>query len=258
MPTAVIEPPTTEEQLREQAEQLREDVDEALGHGGQFDAVIEGAREFEAAIEAQTGQRVQEREAWFAELQRLIRSVTRSQIWQAHDLARELLITLDDLTAAIEQDPDAEDPEWQQRAALMRMRVVLEAMVRQLEHHAIDRPEVAAQFVAVTLSDVGDTAVGRLLGTTARMVGKYRSDGVQQVRKDPDRVTLVGQLVYELKTARTPRGVQLWFEAAREALGGRTPLQLIDEDVARAGEVLIPLARGGRAQLDIAGSGALE
>ncbi len=251
MATDTLEPPRTTEELRERAEQLRHDVDEALDTE-RFEELLAGAKR------ATRKTRVLDRERWFGELNRLIRSVTKSEAWRAHDLARELLVTRDDLLEAIEADPDATDPEWRERAALMRMKVVVEAMRRQLDHHAIDRPEFAAEFVSSTLADVGDGAVARLLGTTPRMAGKYRTEGVKAVRKNPERVTLVGQLVYELRTGRTPRGVLMWFDAGRESLGGQTPLELIEEDVAKARERLIPLARGGRGQLDQAGRVAVD
>ncbi len=253
MATALLEPPTSVEELQEQAQQLKQDVDEALDEGVNTNAAIDAA-----ADETAHADRISDRDAWFAEINRLIRSVTKSPVWHAHDLARELLVTRDDLAEAIVADPDATDPAWAQRAALKRMQVVIEAMIRQLVHHAIDRPDIAAQFVARQLSDVGDADVARLLGTTPRMVSKYRSEGVKEIRKDPDRVSLVGQLVYELQSARTPRGVVLWFDAPRQALAERTPLQLIEENVASARESLIPLARGGRGQLDTAGRGAVE
>jgi hypothetical protein len=259
--TTVLEPPTSEEELLEHAEQLKEDVDEALADEDLFAAVIEEAehaKETEQTEEAQRVKRGEMRGGGFNVLRTLIRAVTKSPVWRAHDLARELLVTLEDLQDAIEDDPDATDPDWRQREALMRMRVVVEAMIRQLQHHAIDRPEVAAQFVAEELRDVGDTDIARLLDTTPRMVGKYREQGVKEIRKDPNRITLIGQLVYELGSARTPRGVLLWFDAPREALGGRRPLELIEEDVASAHEALISLARGGRGQLDVGGRADLE
>jgi hypothetical protein len=252
--TALLDPPKTQDELLERAQQLKEDVDEGLA----YEDIAQGLAHEEPADDAERDEPVQARDAWFAQLKDLIKSVTRSEIWQAHDLARELLITRDDLAEAIEADHDATDPEWRQRAALMRMKVVVEAMLRQLEHHAIDRPEHAAEFVATRLAEVGDAEIAQLLGTTPRMVGKYRTEGVKEIRKDPNRVTLIGQLVYELQNARTPRGVALWFEAPREALGEQTPLALIEQDVARARETLIPLARGGRGQLDRAGRGAVE
>jgi hypothetical protein len=140
------------------------------------------------------------------------------------------------------------------------MLVVLRAMVRRLMHDAIDRPEQAARFVAEALADVEVSEVANLLDTTPRMVGNYRKGQVGQIRKNPNRITLIGQLVYELKNSMTPRGVLLWFDAPMPALDGRTPRELLDEDPAANRPALIAVARGGRAQVDRGGVayGAVE
>jgi hypothetical protein len=236
MTTATIEPVTNEHDLLEHAEQLREDLGLALG---------EEADESLAELE-----RKEARDARFEELRGHVLSVTRSPVWEAHDLARDLLNTLEDLRDAKEDDADAADPEWREREALMRMRVVCEAMVRQLHHQVIDQPHVAAQFVATQLKDVGDAELGRLLDATPRMVEKYRA-GVSEIRKDPHRIALIGQLVFELKNSRTPRGVLMWFDAPREPLEHKTPLELINQSVPEAFEILPALARGARGQLDV-------
>lgn len=240
MTTAVLEPPTTEAELRERAEGLAQEVEHHL-------EPAENLRDQER------DQRVAARAAFFSDLRAAIVAVARSPAWRAHDLARELLLLVEDLRDAMAADPDARDPAWRQREVLQRMLVVLHAMIRQLAHAAIDRPERAAQFVAEALSDVEVGEVAVLLETSTRMIGNYRSGHVGQIRKNPNRVTLVGQLVYELRYSMTPRGILLWFDAPMELLGGRTPRDLLDEDPAANREKLITLARGGRAQLDLGG-----
>src|SRR6266487_2424119 len=118
-------------------------------------------------------------------------------------------------------------------------------------HDAIDRPERAARFVAERLADVEVGEIARLLATSPRMVANYRRGEVGQLRRNPDRVTLVGQLVDELQYSMTPRGVLLWFDAPMEALRGRTPREVLDEDPRASRGPLMSLARGGRAQLDV-------
>lgn len=197
--------------------------------------------------------RVRERQAFFDEVRGAVLAVAKSPAWRAHDLARELLVLVEDLRDAIAADPDATDPEWREREVLQRMLVVVRAMLRQLAHDAIDRPEQAARFVAETLADVEVAEVATLLATTPRMVANYRRGDVGQIRKNPNRVTLAGQLVYELQTSMTPRGVLLWFDAPMDQLGGRTPRALLDEDPVANRPVLLTLARGGRGQLDTGG-----
>jgi hypothetical protein len=242
MPSLLLEPPTTADQLRERAQELVGDVEGRLG------------RDPDGPGEA----RLAARQQFFDGLRARLLAVARSPAWRAHDLARELLVLLEDLRDAIAADPDATDPQWRQREVLQRMLVVLEAMVRQLAHDAIDRPEQAAEFVARTLADVEVGAVAALLATSPRMVTNYRRGHVGQLRKDPNRMTLVGQLVHELQYSMTPRGVLLWFDAPMELLGGRTPRALLDEDPVAHRPALMALARAGRAQLDAGGAdGAL-
>lgn len=226
MASALMEPPRTEQELCDRADELVGEVEDRLeGPGG-------AAQEF------------------FAEIRARVMAIARSPAWRAHDLARELLVLLEDLRDVIEADPEGHDPQWRLRELLQRMVVVLQAMMRQLAHDAIDRPEAAAQFVATRLADVEVGKVAALLGTSSRMVTNYRNGEVGQLRKDPDRITLVGQLVHELQYSMTPRGVLLWFDAPMEALGGATPRQLLDAGPAVNRTALMAIARGGRAQLD--------
>ncbi len=238
--SALLEPPTTDAALLERAHALERELDGALA-----------LERPELALAAARRQRIAHRQRQFAELRDEILRLAKSPVWRAHDLARELLLTLEDLRAAIESDPDGEDPEWREREALMRMRVVVQAMVRQLDHEAIDSPPVAAKLVAETLATVEPAAVARLLGATVKSLENWRQGRVEQIKRNPGRVTLVGQLVYELRNSMTPRGILFWFDRPREQFGGATPRELLDADVADAAGKLLPLARGGRGQLDV-------
>lgn len=245
MTAAVLEPPSTAEQLRARAELLADEVLGQLSPGGDGDP---------------RAARLARRAAFFEQVRAAVKSLAASPAWRAHDLTTELLLLVEDLRDAIDADPDATDAGWAVREVLQRMLAVLRAMVRQLLHNDMDQPELAAPFVADALADVPVAAVAELLGTSARMVGNYRKGAVGQVRKNPARVTLVGQLVAELAGSMTPRGVLLWFDARAAQLGDRTPRALLDEDPATHRPALIALARGGRAQTDRGGVvlGALD
>jgi hypothetical protein len=251
MSTALLQPPATEEQLRERAKGLADDVEEQLlPDAGEANRSADPGAAAEVASRAQ---RVARREEFFETVRGAVMSIAGSPAWRAHDLATELLLLVERMRDVMKADPDAIDPEWRQREILQRMLVVLRAMVRQLMHDAIDRPEQAANFVAETLAGVEVSEVASLLATTPRMVNNYRKGEVRQIRKNPNRITLVGQLVYELQYSMTPRGILLWFDAPMPELGGRTPRELIDEDPAAHRLALIALVRGGRAQVDRGG-----
>lgn len=196
-----------------------------------------------------------QRDAHDAELPEIragVLALARSEAWDRHDLARELLLCLQDLQDAREADPEGTDPVWRQRAALQRMLVVIQTMVRQIQRDILDlRPAEAARFVAQTLDGVDDDRVADLLGVSRKMLAKHREGQVGDIRKNQDRISLVGQLVYELRQTLTKRGIVLWFDNPRPQLDGRTPRDLMDESIERAHDVLIALARGGRDQVDI-------
>jgi hypothetical protein len=236
MPSALLEPPETTNELRDRARELADDVDERLEASGPEEDGVDRRHEFFAAVRG------------------AVMSIASSPAWRAHDLTTELLLLLERLRDALDADPGGSDPEWRVRETLQRMRVVLRAMVRQLEHNELDRPEHAARFVAQALADVEVGQVAVLLDTSTRMVGNYRTGEVGQIRKNPARVTLVAQLVHELLGSMTPRGALLWFDARMPQLGGRTPRELIDEDPATHRQALMSLARGGRAQTDRGGA----
>jgi hypothetical protein len=246
--SALAEPLTTDEALRDHAHALGRELDVALAP--ERPSVTAVGSETLVRTSARK-RRVERRQRQFEELRDDVVQLAKSPQWRAHDLARELLLTLEDLRAAIEADPDALDPEWREREAMMRMRVVTQAMVRQLDHGAIDNPAVAAKLVAETLADVELGEVARLLGATTKSVDNWRRGRVEQIKRNPSRIALIGALVYELRASMTPRGILLWFDAPREQFGGRTPRELLDADVADAAGKLLPLARGGRGQLDV-------
>lgn len=195
--------------------------------------------------------RVGERERWFERVRGEVLMLARDEAWRDHALKVELLLTLEDLRAQLALDRDGLDPDWQVRTAMKLMHVVAQAMLRQLDHAAIDDPAVAAKFVAEELRHVEVGEVARLLGATTKSVRNWRDGRVEQIKRNPERITLIGQLVYELRNSWTSHGVLMWFDAPREQFAERTPRELIDADVADAGRKLIPLARGGRAQLDV-------
>ncbi len=195
--------------------------------------------------------RVRARARWFERLRSEIFEVARSPAWRDHDLTVELLLTLEDLRRAIEDDPDALDEGWHARMAMQIMRTVVQAMLRQIDHQMIDDPVAAAKLVIEEFRRIEAHEVARLLGVTTKSVSNWRRGRVEQIKRNPARIALIGQLVYELRNSWTPRGVLLWFDAPREQLKGKTPRELLDADVANATRRLIPLARGGRAQLDV-------
>jgi hypothetical protein len=239
MYAAVLDPPATTDQLRDRATALADEVTVALER-----ADLRDTDEPERARE----RRLARRREFFTRIRTAVRNLAASPVWRKHDLTTELLLLMERLRDEIDADADGTDPEWRVREVLQRAVVVLRAMIRQLEHNELDRPEQAAAFVAQALADLEVGQVAALLDITPRMVTNYRKGEVGALRKNPARVTLVAQLVNELLGSMTERGALLWFDA--RMIGGRTPRELIDEDAITYRQPLISLARGGRAQTD--------
>jgi hypothetical protein len=160
-----------------------------------------------------------------------------------------LLVLLFDLQETLEGDAVGADPEWQARRALLRMRDVLDTMRRRLGHERLDDPGEAARFVASALDGVERESVAELLGVGERSVRNWQQGAVAQIRKNPDRVVLVAQLVETLLGSWTPRGVVAWFHTPRAQLGGKAPLSLIERDAQASAVPLRELARSERGQL---------
>jgi hypothetical protein len=238
-------PPTTGDALRERIEALAHDLTTALTP---YD---EPSTRDLRNDPVSRKRRVTERDRWFERVRGEILGLARDPVWRDHALKVELLLTLEDLRAEIALDRDALDEGWKVRYAMKIMHVVVQAMLRQLDHAAIDDPAAAARFVAEELRNVEVREVARLLGATTKSVRNWRSGRVEQIKRNPDRITLIGQLAYELRNSMTGHGILFWFDRSREQFGGRTPRELIDADVTDAAQKLLPLARGGRAQLDV-------
>jgi hypothetical protein len=243
--SALATPPTPGDGLYERVEALAHELDAALKP---YD---EPSTRDLRNDPVSRKRRVSERDRWFQRVRGEILGLARDPAWRDHALKVELLLTLEDLRAEIAADAGALDEGWKVRYAMKIVQDVVRAMLRQLDHAAIDDPAFAARFVAEELRNVEVREVARLLGATTKSVRNWRDGRVEQIKRNPNRITLIGQLVYELRNSMTGHGILFWFDASREQFRNKTPRELIDADVTDAAEKLLPLARGGRAQLDV-------
>ncbi len=209
------------------------------------------------------------RRAWFAELEDAVLdlSVALPEGVEDYD-ARKLLEFLVVLRRALEGEQGGGERAGAARArersggpsgppeaavddavelAAMSVRDVVRRIARRLEHDELDDPRVAADAIFSTLRGVGAGDLARLLGVSTKTVGAWRAG--RPVTRNAGRVVLVAQLLTYLRASMTPAGLVMWFDAPREQLGGRTPLQVLDAGAAAAREPLNVLARGTRGQL---------
>jgi hypothetical protein len=190
-------------------------------------------------------QLAERRWAWYQGLEDAVLDLSNSLPEGTEDYdARKLFEFLIELRRAITADPEATDDI---ELATIRMRDVVHRIGRRLEHNSLDDPQAAARSIFTTLSTIGVGDLARLLGVSTKTVNTWKAGG--PVTRKAERVVVLAQLLTYLRASMTPRGLVMWFDAPRHQLGGRTPLEVLDENEAVARETLGSLARGARGQL---------
>jgi len=198
-----------------------------------------------------------ERQAWVEERKRLIEEIMDCILDIANGMPEgvedpgvvRMLSRAVELQRAAGNDPDGADRDWAVRRAARDLRDTVDLMERRLARLELDEPSAAASFVIRTLRSVETQEVAKLLGVSAKTVSQWRGGKVAVIKKSPERVVLVAQLVRYLQSTWTPYGVLAWFRAPREQLSGEAPLDLIDSEDPDAWLRLRELARGSRSQL---------
>jgi hypothetical protein len=225
----------------EARERLAGEVREAQGVLSAFSAGF---------VDVDATRRVDQRWQAYKAVRSLVRQIASDEEWRDNPIAQELLDQTLELEERLEADGDGTDPQWRVKEVADHIADLVATLMRETEHNALDEPTVAAQFVLQHLPGIDQEELGELFGVDARTVRERKAGTTKTIRKDPERVVLVAQLVYDLRRAMTPRGVVSWFRRSRPQLDGRAPLEVIDhEDIDTAADLLRPLARGARGQL---------
>jgi hypothetical protein len=233
MPTALLNP-ETREGLRSQA--------------GQLEDLVESSVDDHSFAAGPRDQRPAQRWEWYLELEDSARDLVDALPAGVEDYeARQLFVFLISLRRALEADPTASDADGTVQLAVARLGDVARRLARRLEHSALEDAGEAANYVFGQLGSVGASDLARVLGVSTKTVGAWRSG--KPVRQKVERVKLVAQLVSYLSYSMTPTGVVMWFENESDLLGGRSPLQLMQDGLSGAWEPLVSYARGGRGQL---------
>jgi hypothetical protein len=188
------------------------------------------------------------RHRWYAALEDAILDLSNALPEGTEDYdARKLFEFLVELRRAIDADPGGRDERGAVELRTMMMRDVVRRIARRLLHDELDDPREAVDFVLATLRGVAAGDLARLLGVSTKTVGAWRAG--RPVTRNAERVVVLAQLLSYLRSSLTPLGLVMWFDAERDQLGGRTPLQVLDAGAASAVEPLVGLARGARGQL---------
>lgn len=191
---------------------------------------------------------VERRQAWHRQVTDAVLDLSNSMPEGVEDYdVRKLLELVVAIRRLLDADPKGGDVDGEIELATMQMADVARRLHRRLVHEQLDDPRIAIKLILDGLAQVPVSDVARLLGVSTRTVRAWQHGNA--VRQNADRVVLIAQLLTYLRSSMTARGVMMWFEAERSQLGGRAPLQLLDEGTAGGYESLLDLARGSRAQL---------
>jgi hypothetical protein len=224
--------------LRSRAEQVEELVSSPRSPREQ--AVARGDEEVAA--------RAERRLAWYGKVERCVLALSDAlpQGLEDYDV-RKLFEFLLQLRNAIENDPEGSDAAGEVELAKLRMGDVAHRIGRRLLHEQLDDPRTAADYVFATLRGVGVGDLARVLGVSTKTIYAWKAG--RPVARNVRRVVTVAHILTYIHASMTPLGLVMWFDASRDQLAERTPLQLLDEDTERARPILVELARGARGQL---------
>lgn len=192
--------------------------------------------------------RAERRLAWYRGVEDAVLDLSNAMPEGVDDYdVRKLLELMLDLRRHLENDPRAEDPGGEIELTTLQAADIVRRTRRRLLHQRLDEPTAAIDFILHVLAGVPVGEVALLLNVSTKTVATWRQGGA--VRHNARRVVLVAQVLAYLRKFMTPRGMIMWFDAQRDQIGCKTPLELLAEDEAAAYPALIGLARGGCGQL---------
>lgn len=128
--------------------------------------------------------------------------------------------------------------------ALAGMRTVLSRIRHQVTLTRVEDPRGAVELLDESLAGWSNEEIARVVGTQPRVLSNWRS-GTTPRRAALERLQLVAELVVELRTAMTPRGIRMWFDNPVPQLAGRSPVEVLDQSDPQAPVALVGFARGG-------------
>jgi hypothetical protein len=223
------------EELREKAEQIEDLVTPP-------DSVAQPAKDRERLS------LVERRLLWHRRVADAVLDLSNSMPEGLEDYdVRKLLELVVELRGLLDNDPEATDRDGAVELATMRIADVARRLHRRLVHDQLDDPQVAVRMILDGLMQIQVSEIARLLGVSTKTIRSWQQGN--PVRQNATRVVLVAQLLSYLRSSMSAMGVVMWFDAERTQLNDRTPLQVLEANVASAFEPLTGLARGARAQL---------
>jgi DNA-binding transcriptional regulator YiaG len=223
------------------------DLDELRLKAGQVEDLVTPSRSSDEQKEARAT-RAERRLAWYQSVEDAVLDLSNAMPENLEDYdVRKLFEIVVELRRLVEANPDERDTTGEIELASMKAADIVKRIQRRLRHQRLDDPQTAAASIFKALDGIGASELATLLGVSTKTVGAWRHGA--PVARNSRRIVIVAQLLDYLQSSMTPRGLMMWFDAERDQLGGRTPLDVLDENEAAAHPVLLSLAIGSRGQL---------
>ena len=227
---------------------IPEGRDRLLGKALELESVVQASGSGPAGRRESVQARVERRDRWFRAVEDAVLDLTNSLPAGTEDYeARQLFRFMTDMRRSIESDGDALDSEGKVALDARRMIDVIRRIERRLQHSVLEDPVSAVGYVFEQLDSLTAAELAEILGVTPKTIGAWRAGS--PVKAKADRAKLVAQLVCHLEASMSQLGLLMWFRHGLRATGGRSPIELMNDDLPAAAQQLIPLARGGRGQL---------
>lgn len=212
----------------------------------QFEDLIAGSTHKLLEALSQTPVPVDYVDRWQHTASRLSDAINRSvppslDAEQVAEIRGELLNILQQVT-----DGDPARPMDSVEAALLGLEAIRHIVRDALDRQAPGEGDARTLLLGLqdTLPRVGRRELAELLGVSERSIQRTLASPTPVT---PDRrLELLCGLVTLLRRGWTPEGVVAWFKRPRPELGGRSPLEAIDDPASE--RAIFELARHGRAQ----------
>jgi len=165
----------------------------------------------------------------------------------ASEIVAELEEAVRRLSERASRGLSGDDGQQQLELEALKALEIVRRMEMQLDQAEFENPDLAAAYIFEHTSSWTAPNLAELLGVSSKTVGTWKGGGL--VEQNASRVQLVALLIYFLRPGHTELGVQFWFSNPAHQLGGRMPLEVMDEEGERAEAQLVAYARGGRSQM---------
>ncbi len=97
-----------------------------------------------------------------------------------------------------------------------------------MKHPAVQRPAVGSTIQSIRNTLIlSQEALARALGLSVRTVVRWEKEGAEPPPLERERLFLIQEVIEIAKDIMEPEDVVSWFSKPKEALSGRSPLDLL-------------------------------